>query len=86
MLALLGAHHILHVSRIRVNELCIYNVALEASSCNHCCSGRVICITYSECVSVALVIQNAKRMLHVLSMACLSHCYIFQLCLLNATI
>jgi hypothetical protein len=27
---------------------------------NHCCGGKAITITYSECVSVALVIQHAK--------------------------
>jgi len=36
------------------------------SSCNHCCSGKAISITYSECVSVALVIQDAERMLRIL--------------------
>jgi hypothetical protein len=36
--------------------------------------GKAISITYSECVSVALVIQNAKRMRHILlsSVACLA--------------
>ena len=34
----------------------------DASSRNHCCRGKATNITYSECVSVALVIQNAKRM------------------------
>jgi len=28
----------------------------------HCCRGKGISITYSECVSVALVIQHSKRM------------------------
>jgi hypothetical protein len=28
---------------------------IEMSLCNHCCSGRAISITYSECVFVALV-------------------------------
>jgi len=28
----------------------------EARSCNHCCSGKAVSITYSECVSVVLVI------------------------------
>jgi hypothetical protein len=28
---------------------------------NHCCSGKTISITYSGCVSVALVIRHAKR-------------------------
>jgi hypothetical protein len=36
----------------------------EARSRNHCCCGKAISITYSEClcVCVALVIQHAKRM------------------------
>ena len=35
---------------------------MEARSRNHCCRGRAKSITYSECVSIALVIQHAKRM------------------------
>ena len=38
---------------------------LEARSCNHCCSGKTIIITYSECVFVALDIQQAIRMHHI---------------------
>jgi sulfur transfer complex TusBCD TusB component (DsrH family) len=34
----------------------------EARSCNHCCSGKVINITYSECVFVDLSMQHAMRM------------------------
>ena len=34
----------------------------EARSCKHCCSGRAISITYSECVSAALGIQQAMHM------------------------
>jgi hypothetical protein len=43
-----------------------------ARSRNHCCSGKAISITYSQCVSVALVIQHAKRMRRIilLSVAC----------------
>jgi hypothetical protein len=35
---------------------------IQALSRNHCCSGKAIRITYSECVCVALVFQHAKRM------------------------
>jgi len=34
---------------------------IEARSCNHCCSGKAVSITYSENVFVALVIQHAVR-------------------------
>jgi hypothetical protein len=35
---------------------------VEARSCNHCCSGKAISITYCVCVFVALVSQHATRM------------------------
>jgi hypothetical protein len=46
----------------------------DARSRNNCCRGQVISITYSECVSVALVIQHATRIRHVIlpSVACLA--------------
>jgi hypothetical protein len=34
----------------------------EARSCNHCFSGKVISITYCECVFVALGIEHAMHM------------------------
>ena len=34
----------------------------DTRSRNHCCSGKAISITYSECVSVALVIKHPMRM------------------------
>ena len=39
---------------------------MEARSRNLCCRGRAISITRSECMVVALVIQHAKRMLHII--------------------
>jgi len=38
----------------------------EARSRNHHCRGKAKNITYSECVSVALVKQPAKRMRHII--------------------
>ena len=40
---------------------------------NHCCCGKAISITYSECVSATLVIQHAKHMHYIMlsSVACL---------------
>jgi hypothetical protein len=34
----------------------------EAHSRNHCCRGKAVSITHSECVFVTLVIQHAMRM------------------------
>ena len=47
---------------------------IEARSRNSCCRGKPISITYSECVSVVLVIQHAKRMRRIIlsSVACLA--------------
>jgi len=39
---------------------------IEARSRNQCRRGKAIIIIYYECVSVALVIQHAKRMRHVM--------------------
>jgi len=38
---------------------------IEARSFNHCCSGITISIAYCECVFVALGIQDAMRMRHI---------------------
>ena len=43
-----------------------YNVIVKARWHNYSCIGKVISITYSECVSVAKVIQRAKRMRFIL--------------------
>jgi hypothetical protein len=42
-----------------------YKRNIQARSCNHCCRGKAISITYSECVFVALVIQHAMRIRHI---------------------
>jgi hypothetical protein len=54
-----------------------YKRNIEARSRNHCCRGKVISITYSDRVSVALVIQHAKRLWRVilLSVSCLPYFY-----------
>ena len=38
---------------------------IKALLCNHCCSGKEIIITYFECVLLALDIQIAVRMRHI---------------------
>jgi hypothetical protein len=38
---------------------------IEARSCNNCYSGKAISITQSQCVFVALCIQHAMRMCHI---------------------
>jgi hypothetical protein len=60
----------------------------EARSRNHRCRGKAISITYSECVSAALVIQHAKRMRRIISssVACLSLYDIFSHYPINGTI
>ena len=65
----------------------MYKRNIEARSRNHCCTGKAISITYCQCVSVALVIQHAKRMRRIIlsSVACLAVPY-FSHYLINGTI
>ena len=55
-----------------LDKQCTYKQNIEARSRKHWCHAKTIHITYSECVSVALVIQHAKCMCYVLfvSTAC----------------
>jgi len=55
--------------------------SIKARSLNHCNGGKAIIITYSQCVSVALVIQYAKRMrrIELSSVAYLALQYFFTL-------
>jgi len=39
----------------------------KARSCEHCCRGKEISITYSQFMFLALVIENAKRMSRIAS-------------------
>ena len=43
----------------------MYKRSVVARSRNYCFRGKATSITYSECVSVALVTQHAKRMRHI---------------------
>jgi hypothetical protein len=52
---------------------------IEARSRNHCCRGKAIIITSSECVSVAFRIQHARSVLS--SVACPAVRYFFQIVL-----
>ena len=49
---------------IKTRQLIYVQRNIEARSCNHCCRGKAIIITYSKCVFVALTIQHAMRMRH----------------------
>ena len=59
---------------------------IETRSCIHCCSGKAITITYSECGSVAWVTQHAKRVrcivLHLWSVS-VRLCHTFPHYLIN---
>jgi hypothetical protein len=46
----------------REREAMYVQCKTEAPSRKHCCRRKAINVKYSECVSVALVIQHAKRM------------------------
>jgi hypothetical protein len=56
------------------DRLCTYKRNTKARSPNYCCVGKAIIITYSECMSGALVIQHAKRMRRIIlsSVVCLA--------------
>jgi len=53
--------HKLIIHRIQRQPMYVYR-NIKVPSCSHCRCGKAISITYSECVSVALVIQHAMHM------------------------
>jgi hypothetical protein len=50
---------------MKKDSQCVYRRNITARSCNHCYGGEAICVTYSECASVALGIENAMRKRHI---------------------
>jgi hypothetical protein len=55
----------------KTGNVCI-NVTLRNGLNYHCSHGKAISITYSECVSVALVIQHAVHICHTVNCNCLT--------------
>jgi len=51
---------------VKQDMQCTYDLTMDAHSCKHCCSGKAICITYCECVFVALGICHAMRVRHII--------------------
>jgi hypothetical protein len=54
---------------------------IEASSCNHCCSGKATSVTYAECVFVALGIQYEMHVRHIVICGLFVSTNIFPRCL-----
>jgi hypothetical protein len=60
--------------KIKQEWKCVYKRNIETRLRNHCCRGKALSITYSRCMSVALVIQHAKFLPHIIlsSATCLA--------------
>ena len=69
-----------------VIEVFHYRLDRTSSSLNHCCTGKAISITYSECVFVALGTQRANRMRHIVKCGLSGYCHIFPHYVINDTI
>ena len=51
-----------HLHHSKKERQCTYKRNIEVRSRNHCCHGKAVNIIYSKCVSLALIIQYAKRL------------------------
>jgi hypothetical protein len=51
---------------------------IYARSCNNCCGLKAICITYTDYVSAALVIEHALRMRHIVIYGMLRYTIFFN--------
>ena len=47
------------------DRLCKYTRNIEACSRNHCCCGKAVSISYSECVFVDLGFRHSMRIRHI---------------------
>jgi hypothetical protein len=68
--------------RDKTDKVASCNVPLRSVFSSHFSCGTIVSITYSECVSGALVSQRAKRMRRIvlLSVACPALPYFSTLC------
>jgi hypothetical protein len=71
---------------IKQDTQCKYKSNFVAHFCKHCCSGRAVSITYSENVFVALVIQHAMRIGHIVVFGPSGSTIFFSHYLINGTI